>query len=275
MENNTITLLISIILAIAGIVQVFALYTQNSQTRLQLINDYTKRWRECQENWRQVVFIGRDPEEYYNIVNEQTLDLLVEAIQKSRLDFPTIWARESTQIVCGLMSEVCLRILHGQLDVSDAYPIFGTELLRQSKPLRKLLESEYKTFQTRENFDNKQQNIRNEVQDWLVYHDGIRRRCLIILDLLWAEAARLEDLPPSDMRSAADAKNLSGKLNRTRIFKEVYKLKGICHVLLAIRLYYFLYHAEYRSIYNWIGIRKKRLDNLESAWTKRLLFNNQ
>lgn len=275
MENNTITLLISIILAIAGIVQVFALYTQNSQTRLQLINDYTKRWRECQENWRQVVFIGRDPEEYYNIVNEQTLDLLVEAIQKNRLDFPTIWARESTQIVCGLMSEVCLRILHGQLYVSDAYPIFGTELLRQSKPFRKLLESEYKTFKTLEPFDIKHQNIRKEVQDWLVYHDGIRRRCLIIMDLLWAEAARLEDLPPSDMRSAADAKYRSGKLNRTRIFKEVYKLKGICSVNLAIRLYYFLYHAEYRSIYNWIGIRKKRLDNLESAWTKRLLFNYQ
>ncbi len=272
MDDKTITLLISIILAIAGVIQVFALYTQNRQSRLQLINDYRQRWQDCRENWGQIVFIGRNQEEYYHVIDRQILDLLTKAIQQSG-SRPTIWAKESVQTVCGIMSEVCLRILQGQLQVSEAYPIFGTELLRQSKPLRKLLESEYLRSEIRLDSNIKHINVRNEIQDWLVYHDGIRRRCLILLDLLWAEAVRLEDLPPSDMRSAAEAKCKSGKLNRIRVFKEIYRLKGFWHIIWAIRLFYFLYHAEYRSCYNWVGIRKKRLDKLESAWTERLLFN--
>lgn len=101
------------------------------------------------------------------------------------------------------------------------------------------------------------------MQDWLVYHDGIRRRCLILIDLLWAEATRLEDLPPSDIRSAADSKCKNGKLNRNRVFREVIRLSRFGKILLAIKLYYFLYHAEYKTIYNWAGIRKRELARLE------------
>ncbi|MDI6033342.1 hypothetical protein QLS91_09680 [Flavobacterium sp. LB2P84] len=272
MKDEEITLLISIILAIAGIVQVFALFTQNRQARLLLVNDYRMRWYEYRENWGHIVFLGRDTDEYYQVVNENSLKLLNKIVQESRSDIPTIWARESIQNICGIMSEVCLRILQGQLKVSDAYPIFGTELLRQSLPLRKLLESEYNSF-SREYLEVKHSNIRKELQDWLVYHDGIRRRCLILIDLLWAEATRLEDLPPSDIRSAADSKLKNGKLNRNRVFKEVIRLSSFGKISHAIKLYYFLYHAEYKSIYNWIGIRKRELDRLESEWTKRLLIN--
>lgn len=160
MKDEEITLLISIILAIAGIVQVFALFTQNRQARLQLVNDYRMRWYEFIENWGHVVFLGRDPEEYYQVVNENSLELLNKSVKESSLDVPTIWARESIQNVCGIMSEVCLRILQGQLNVSDAYPIFGTELLRQSLPLRKLLQAEYNKSFSRNSIETKHLNIR-------------------------------------------------------------------------------------------------------------------
>jgi len=272
MKDQEITLLISITLTITGILQVFALFIQNRQARLQLVNDYRMRWHKYRENWGHVVFVGRDPDEYYQVVNEKSLELLNKFVEESRSDIPTIWARESIQNVCGIMSEICLKILQGQLKISDAYSIFGTELLRQSLALRKLLESEYKAY-PRKHIEIRHSNIRKELQDWLVYHDGIRRRCLILIDLLWAEATRLEDLPPSDIRSAADSKCKNGKLNRNRVFREVTRLNWYWKISLAIKLYCFLYHAEYKSIYNWIGIGKKKLTRLESEWTKKLLIN--
>jgi hypothetical protein len=266
-----ITALATGLLVIVGLAQVFVLIAQKRQTNLELIGEYLRRWRDCQDFWGKVVFIGRDPDEYYQVADEKKLNALEIAIQQSQLTTPTIWARESIQIVCGILSEVCIRILHGQLHVADAYPIFGTELLRQSKPLRKLLDSEYKTSAPQQTNGNKHIIVRTELQDWLIYHDGIRRRCLILLDLLWAEAARLEDLPPSDMRSAADAKKKSGRPNRIRIFKETYRLNGFIRILMAWRLSHFLHHSEYRTLYCWTGISRRRLKYLEDTWTKRLL----
>jgi len=88
---------------------------------------------------------------------------------------------------------------------------------------------------------------------------------------LWAEAARLEDLPPDDMQSAADAKSNTGGLNRKRVFKETIRLNGIINILYAFKLSRFLRKAEYRSWTNWKGIKKARLVILNKEWTKRLL----
>lgn len=274
MNNDTIISLTSILLVLISAAQIGILIIQNRQSRLQLINDYRRRWLDAHKNWGEVIFIGRDPDEYYHVIDEQTLNELKNLTQNKTSDGPTIWAHNSIQVVCGLLNEVSLRILQGQLYVADAYPIFGTELLRHSRPLRILLDTERESllFQYQENA--KHMKIRNEIQDWLIYHDGIRRRCLILIDLLWAEAVRLEDLPPNDMRSAADSKIKTGHLNRNRVFNEVYRLKGLPRILLAVKLYYFLYHSEYYSIFNWVGISKKRLQKLNRNWTKRLLLNN-
>jgi hypothetical protein len=109
------------------------------------------------------------------------------------------------------------------------------------------------------------------MQDWLIYHDGLRRRCLILIDILWAEAVRLEDLPPSDIRSAADAKIKTGKLNRRRLFNETIRLNGLKKLFLAMNLSRFLKRTEYKSFWNLKGLKKSRLDNMEKNWTKRLL----
>ncbi len=113
--------------------------------------------------------------------------------------------------------------------------------------------------------------IRIRIQDWLIYHDGLRRRCLILIDLLWAEAARLNDLPPDDLESAANAKIKTGKLNRIRVFKETIKINGCNKLILALKLSRFLKNAEYRSLKNWTGINKKQLNDIEVKWVNRLL----
>jgi hypothetical protein len=274
MNNDMIISLTSILLVIISAAQISILIIQNRQSRLQLINDYRRRWLDAHKNWGEVVFIGRNPDEYYHVIDEQTLNELKKLTQSNTADSPTIWARNSIQVVCGLLNEVSLRILQGQLYVADAYPIFGTELLRHSSPLRILLDTQKENLQFQYQENAKHLRIRNEIQDWLIYHDGIRRRCLILIDLLWAEAVRLEDLPPDDITSAADSKTKTGHLNRNRVYSEVYRLKGLTRIFIAFRLYYFLYHSEYCSIFNWVGISKKRLQKLNRNWTKRLLLNN-
>ncbi len=273
-NSNLLTAFATVLLVLVGLAQIFVLVSQKKQTRIALTEQYRQLWNSLKKYWGNVIFIGRENGEYYQVLDETLINNLKEETKKHRLDTPTIWALESIQNVCGTLGEVSTRVLQGHLKVADVYPIFGTEFLRQSRPIRQLLEPEYKNSYYTEDINEQHNRIRTEIQDWLVYHDGLRRRCLIIIDLLWSEAAKLEDLPPDDMKSAADAKKNTGGLNRKRIFKETIRLNGLTKVFYALKLSRFLRKAEYCSLFNWKGINKKRLSKLNEKWTKRLLRNN-
>ena len=270
-SSNFLTEISTILLTIVGIVQLFIIISQSKQTRIALTEQYRQLWDGCKNYWGNVIFIGREYGEYYQVLNEASINALQIEITKNSLESPTIWALESIQKVCGALGEISTRVLQGHLKVEDIFPIFGSQFLRQSRPLRQLLEPDYpNSYQTGE-INEQHKRIKTEIQDWLVYHDGLRRRCLILIDLLWAEAARLEDLPPYDIQSGAEVKKNTGRLNRKRVFNEAIRLNGIVNVYHAIKLSRFLRKAEYFSLTNWRGIKKKRLDNLKKKWTNRLL----
>lgn len=209
MDSNAITAIATGLLAIVGFAQIGILNSQRRHAQLQLIGEYRQRWDSNRLNWGAVVFVGRSNEEYYQVLPRDMVNNLIEMTESTNLHEPTTWALDSSRAIFGVLSDICSRVLQGQLEVSDVYPIFGTEILRNSRPLRVMLEAtySYSLFTTSE----AHLKVRREIQDWSIYHDGIRRRCLILVDLLWAEAARLEDLPPSDMKSAAEAKVRMGK----------------------------------------------------------------
>lgn len=189
-----------------------------------------------------------------------------------------VWAREAARNVCELLSDVCIRILQGRMLVSEAYPIFGTGLLRNSAPLRTLVDhrfqakflSAYGSLGPTAD-ERRHDEIRSEVQVWLSCHDGIRRRCLIVIDLLWAEAVRLEDLSPHDMLIAAESKRRTGDQNRKRLFREVLRLGGPLSVLRALRLTGFLRHSEFKRAPWTRGLTRQRLSCLEKEWVQRYL----
>lgn len=270
-NSNLLTAIATVLLVLVGLVQIFVLFSQRKQTRIALTEQYRQLWNSLKKHWGNVIFLGRENGEYYQVLDEISINELKAQTTKHRLDTPTIWALESIQKVCGTLGEISTRVLQGHLQIADIYPIFGTQFLRQNRPLRQLLEPEYQnTYQTAETTEQ-HKLIRTEIQDWLVYHDGLRRRCLILIDLLWAEAARLEDLPPDDMQSATIAKQKTGRQNRNRVFEETIRLNGIINIFYAIKLSRYLRNAEYCSWTNWTGIKKARLENLNKEWTKRLL----
>lgn len=272
-NSNLLTAIATALLVLVGLIQIAVLVSQRKQTRIALTEQYRELWKSLKKHWGNLVFIGRENGEYYQVLDEISINNLKDETKKQGPNTPTIWALESIQKVCGTLGEVSTRVLQGHLKVSDIYPIFATEFLRQSRPLRQLLEPEYQNSYHTDNTNEQHNLIRTQLQDWLIYHDGLRRRCLIIIDLLWAEAVRLEDLPPDDMKSAADAKKKSGAKNRKRVFREILRINGLTEIFLALKLSRFLRRAEYCSIFNWSGIKKKRLSNLDKEWTKRLLRN--
>lgn len=271
MDNETILVIATALLVVAGFVQIKVLLAQNRQNQLALLVEYRKRWNEYSEHWARLIFVGRGDGEYYQLADEQLLKLFSQEREAYSLDRPAIHAIQSVRLICNTLSDVTTKILQGQLDVRDVYPIFGTEVLRQCRALRVLLDVFYENDFYEPYADQRHIGVREEVQNWLIYHDGIRRRCLILIDILWAEAARLQDLPPSDLRSGAEAKLISGKFCRKRLMQECLKLQGWRTSLLAYRLSRFLTYSEYQSLCKPRGINAKKLLKTEGEWTNRLL----
>lgn len=270
MEDN-FSFAVGALAVVVGFAQVTIMMAQKRHERMGLIASFQHRWSEYREHWGRIVFIGRNPGDFYQTVDDDTIKKNAIEVEKVSLNRPTAWALESAAIFFGFLAELSMRILEGNIYVTDAYPILGTQLLRHGKALRILLDTEFRGEIQRADDSENHRRLQTELQNWLIYHDGLRRRCLILIDLLWAEAAHMEDLPPHDIASAANRKKATGYLNRSRVFKEVIRLKGLGGLVLAWRLRRSLGRAEYWTLFNPIGIRKQRLNQLEAEWTRRLL----
>jgi len=276
MDDVKLTAVATALLVFVGLAQVVVLLAQRHQQRLDWAEMYRRRWIELGGDWATVVFLGRRASDYYQIAHHGSLQQLREAALNHSQRVVSSWAQASVRNVCGMLSDLCSRILQGDLRISDVYPIFGTELLRQGAPLRVLLDGNsghlkcYGSNGPTEE-ERRHDNLRSEMTTWLVCHDGIRRRCLIMIDLLWAEAARLEDLPPSDLELAADRKLRTGHLNRFRLRNEALRLNGWWrwwHVWMLTR---FLRFSEWRRFPRYRGLTKSRLKALNDDWMKRYL----
>ena len=255
LENIEITALASLLLVLVGIAQIIILRSQKRQTSIILLSQYRKLWSKNQKHWGNVIFIGRMEGEYYQVLSQKELLKRVEILQEYSNSFPTIWARDSVREVFSLLGEITSRILQGHMKVSDTYPIFGTEFLRQSRPMRQLVEPNYKSYFSNPPESKNHEGIRSEMQTWLSYHDGLRRRCLILIDLMWAEAVRMGDLPFDEAIQGALAKEKSGRNCRYRILKEVIRIGGIVKFSLGLKFYFFLKRAEVYTIFNMKGVR--------------------
>ena len=276
MDDVQLTAVATGLLVLVGAAQLIILLAQRHQQRLDWAEMYRRRWIEIREDWATVVFLGRSLSDYYQIAHYDTLQRLHNATMHSSDGIASSWAQASVRNVCGMLSDLCSRILQGHLQVRDVYLIFGTELLRQGAPLRVLLDGESNYLKCYGSIGPTEQELRHdrlrsEMTIWLVCHDGIRRRCLIMIDLLWAEAARLEDLPPSDLIHAADAKLVTGHLNRSRLRAEARRLNQWWAWRKTWVLTRYLGYSEWRCFPNPHGLDRSRMKKLDDDWLARYL----
>ena len=276
MNEAQLTALATVLLVLVGGAQVYILLGQRQQQRLDWAEMYRRRWIELKGDWATVVFLGRRASDYYQVAHHEDLQRLREAAHAASDCVASSWAQASVRNICGMLSDLCSRVLQGHIQVRDVYPIFGSELLRQGAPLRVLLDGNSSHLQaygrlgpTQE--EERHDSLRREMTTWLVCHDGIRRRCLIMIDLLWAEAARLEDLPPYELIQAANIKKNSGHLNPARLRTEAFRLNRWWSWRKCLRLANYLRHSEWRRFPGYSGLSKTRLKKLDDAWTKRYL----
>lgn len=276
MSDAEMSALATVLLVFVGAAQVVILAGQRLQQRLDWAEMYRRRWIELHEDWATVVFLGRRVTDYYQITHHESLEKLRRASMTASNEIASSWAQASVRNICGMLSDLCSRVLQGQINVHEIYPIFGTELLRQGAPLRVLLDGKSEHLKCYGSIGPSEEeirhdNLRSEMSTWLACHDGIRRRCLILIDLLWAEAARLEDLPPYELATAADAKQITGHLNRSRVRAEAFRLNGWVAWKKAIVLMHHLRYAEWKKFSLSRGLSKRRIKNLDNEWTKRYL----
>lgn len=269
--NNTFLTLITsastVALAFLGYLQYRILKTQSRENQISLIEELRMRYNEKYEAFGILVFIGRDPGDYYQILPDRKYREIQKLISTIRIGSNAIWAVESAKSFFSYLSSISAYILQNQLNIQDVYHLFGTQLLRQSLPLKVLLDD------VRNDTVNNQRHkwVMNFIQDWLKYHDGIRRRSLILLDLLWAEGARLGDLPPYDLEAAALIKLKTGKLNKKRIIEEYKKLNSSVLPFSGYKFSCYLKYAEFRKYKVSRGLEYERIEENKNRWIEKLL----
>lgn len=173
--------------------------TQEASTKYPVLAD------ERIGNYRTVVHFNRRKGSWGEVqraLDEDELSLLSHG---SDLNFPEEFHRQPL----GLLATVCAYVIRGRLSVGTAYEVFGTDLTRNSSSIR------YVT------------DVAPNSTYYLHYYPGIRRRVLILLDLMWAEAANRGDLDPSERNKAAKAKRdeKTGLRNRRRLRAEARRLR--------------------------------------------------
>lgn len=120
----------------------------------------------------------------------------------------TPWNLAAREIL-RFFAEVCGLILRGTIRPADAYEAFGAEVARNGGAIRDLLD--------------------DKVQSWLLVQPGLKLRVLILIDLMWAEGAKLGELEtqPTPEQAAAHKKRTgTGKRNRQRAYRLTKRISG-------------------------------------------------
>lgn len=144
--------------------------------------------------------------ESISILNERQ-EALLEPMGNESPQWPEAFYREPL----GLLSVVCSYVLQGRLSARLAYDILGEDLIRNSASVRYAID------------------VSPQVTYYLRNHPGIRRRVLLLLDVLWAEAALRGDLSEREAATARATKAAyrSGVRNRRRLRREARRLGGL------------------------------------------------
>lgn len=247
---------IATLASVVALSQFFFIRRQSHREQVLLLRDLSASWNNLRGAWDRAILLARGPDDHY--VNASDADKAAVASG----DDEVVRAHEvSAQDVIRFLASIAMLVLDGKLKPSTAYAALGTEVVRNSRPLRTLTEHHpppaawAMTIYIEQEWMEHDRPRSDALRFWASYHVGTKRRLDIILDILWAQAVRLRDLPMYDVAMAAEVKELfdTGRRNRDRSSIEAWRLR---RPYVAIRLRRLLRAAEYRSITNPFGVAR-------------------
>lgn len=256
---------------------------------VQLIGVLTSNWRSLAKAWRRTLLVARGPSSHYvpagpaEVVDYQNLlferhkhdsrpypddELYAYYVEENELTVRSRKYEQDAQEILVFLASLCLLVITGRLRPATAYSVCGLDIVRNGGSIRVLLEEghappewEDERIPATLSEPTGQEpttaiDVVDSIRDWVGYRDGVRRRVLIMIDLLWAEAARLRDLSPWELVEAADAKSGgSGKRNRQRLANETHRAgPQPISAWRSLRLSRHLRHAEWQGPGRRLGI---------------------
>lgn len=206
--RNSLDLAIALIAAAIALSQAWLLYAQARQARVTLCTSVADLWQKNIDSWRVMIAVamGGTNNFYAPMLAPSEEEKVTEL--KKRLDGPIqpgfsqeqLWLSDHCRRALGTIALVAELVLSGRVSPADAYAILGLDLARRSRPLRDVL------FMKSEIWLN---------IDTMGTQRGARARILALVDLMWVEAARRDDLPPWTLERAAEIKR-SGSGRKAR-----------------------------------------------------------
>lgn len=278
-DQSSLTLILAVLVAVVTFTWQ---HRADVRAEVALIDSLTDRWKQLSESWRRALLVSRGPSSYY-------APALVEEVAEYRLlleelrDFPSTisspsrrteygewlhlshksrkWERDAQDVI-EFLASLALLVLMGRLRPSSAYAVCGPETCRNGGSIRNLVEQGHQRPLWEQPpvhaaaDDVTADAVLSRVHGWVEYRHGLGRRVLIVLDVLWSEAARLRDLDPWQLTEAADAKRDrgTGPRNRKRLSQEIHRVGGWFWFWRAFRLRRHLRSAEWRRPGHRVGL---------------------
>jgi hypothetical protein len=264
-----LAIILSILSFIVSLISVRAVFRGNSISEIDILTSLQSGWGDLQEKWWRANLTVYGSDNYYTPGNQELraeFDRLVEDLSSGTLSqheaqaaaFP--WISAIREIV-DYLGNVASYVLTGQLSPGHAYSIFGAPVIRRSRVIRAIIgdrslstggaSSDRRTYfsgyKPAYYSDEWRMGLPSDwVAEWMHagQYSGRTERVLCLLDVLWAQAARQQDMYRHDLVTAASVKReyVSGLRNRKRIKRVVRQLGG--SGLLALRLQWHLTRAE-------------------------------
>lgn len=257
---------VSTLVAVAAAAILFAQFIttrrQRQLTELQVIHELSTQWGEVRPAWEALRVLGGDMYVAASPQAVQTYPFLTDRdeigpyIQRahdvklcsswspSSLGFLTARARlpqlsvpeDVYRLPLEALATISAYILRGRVGPGLAYEVFGPHIARKSGTVRFITD------------------VQPDSTYYLNYYPGVRRRVLILVDVLWAEAARVGDLEEHEMREGMHTKRryASGVRNRVRARREARTLGGRVS---ALRVDWLLVNAQIPAEYR--GIKRR------------------
>lgn len=232
-----LTMLLTGLLVAFAAGQVVAIRQQRALAELQVVHELREQWQSVYKEWTGLLVLGghfyldipedvadayplllrEDVDTYRKLVHfnrrSDSWDEIESKLPKEEFDIISqrtlAFPEEFHRSPLGLLATVGSYVLRGRVSPGTAYEVFGSDLTRNSSSVR------YVT------------DLAPNSTYYLGYYPGVRRRVLILLDLMWAEAAKRGDLKPLEHDKAAETKtkHKTGVRNRRRLRTEQRRLR--------------------------------------------------